>query len=226
MTNEVNSQKSTKPIWKKWWFWAIIGVAVFIIILAGGNEETKPNLSQPQVQQKITQKEKTAPSKVTNLSEEKRKEIFLEILQAEDKAFKEAQEKYPTPYYEHLQVGKKYKLSKETPLMPELEPTNPIAALGEVMYIPAGETIEILQVVIKQGTPWYYVNAQGIGEGWISSAALRGQFQEEEKQQLERQLAFYDLVITTHKKEIAKKYGITEEQLMQIIAEGVVKNWK
>ncbi len=225
MTDEI---KSKKPIWKRWWLWAIIAVIVIIIIIPEEKKETKPEISQPSVQEEITQpsQEETLESQEIGLSEEKRKEIFLEIVKAEDRAFKEAQEKYPIPYYEHLQVGQKYQLSKETPLMPELEPADPLGALEKMTYIPAGGTIEILQVATKQGSPWYHVSVQGIGEGWINSIALIGQFQQKETQQLKKQQDLQDMLTKKYKKEIIEKYGITDEQLIQITIEGVKKSWK
>lgn len=185
-------------------------------------EETKeitPEITQPPVQEEIPE------SQEVGLSEEKRKEIFLDIVKAEDRALKEAEEKYPFPYYEHLQVGQEYQLSKETPLMPELEPTDPFAALQQIKYIPVGGTIKILQVATKQGSPWYYVNVAGIGLGWINSIALMGQFPQEE-QQLDRQSDLWDALTKKYKNEVVEKYGITDEQLLQITVEGVKKNWK
>ena len=82
-----------------------------------------------------------------------------------------------------LAVGKSYRLSRETPLMPEFEPADPIAATGRVKHVPSGGTITVRSVRIKGTTvktPWYEVAAADsrgrvIGKGWVSSLALLGQ---------------------------------------------------
>jgi hypothetical protein len=78
-----------------------------------------------------------------------------------------------------LVTGETYRLSRETPLMPELNPTNPLAALAAVKRIPAGGVITLEGVVTKDGDPWYRVHASFDGatrvHGWINSVALTGQ---------------------------------------------------
>lgn len=85
-----------------------------------------------------------------------------------------------------LSVSKNYRLSKETPLMPELEPANPIEAIGRMKKIPAGGLITIVKVTNKGNTPWYFVQAKASvsansQSGWINSTALIGQSLEETK---------------------------------------------
>jgi hypothetical protein len=85
-----------------------------------------------------------------------------------------------------LNVGKSYRLWKETPLMPELEPADPIGAIGRMKKIPAGGVITISKVTSKGNTPWYYVQAKAsttvsTQSGWINSTALIGQSLEEVK---------------------------------------------
>ena len=79
-----------------------------------------------------------------------------------------------------LTIGKLYKLSKKTPLMPELNPDNPEIALSKVKNLMSGYRIKILKTSNKNETPWYNVvsyNGKGtkIAEGWINSSALIGQ---------------------------------------------------
>jgi len=219
MTEEI---KPKKPIWKKWWFWPIAIFLIFILIglMGGWDEETKPKKqTQPMAQ------EQGQPEEKFGFSEEKRKEIFFEIVQAEDKATKDAIEKYPTPYTDDLQIGQEYQLSKETPLMPELEPADPIAALEAIKQIPAGKTIKIIKIETKEKTAWYYVEPEGIGHGWINSIALIGQFEEAEQQQFNNQIDFERMLAEEYKKELAGGYNLTEEQLSEISIEGVTKHW-
>ncbi len=79
-----------------------------------------------------------------------------------------------------LQKGGAYIISKETPLMPEFEPADPIAAIAKLKKLPPGSVITILSIRIKVNSPWYKVKAKSatglsIGEGWINSIALIGQ---------------------------------------------------
>ncbi len=79
-----------------------------------------------------------------------------------------------------LQIGKNYRLSKDTPLMPELNPSDPITALGRAKKVLAGGVVKIISVTKKRNTPWYYVGFKNgsTGEvevGWINSIALMGQ---------------------------------------------------
>lgn len=58
---------------------------------------------------------------------------------------------------DNLEIGKSYNLSKETPLMPEYEPSDPIAALEKIRYIRSGGTIDIVSIKRDRDTPWYFV---------------------------------------------------------------------
>ena len=87
----------------------------------------------------------------------------------------------------NLHVGKTYDLSKDTPLMPEFEPADPMQALGRMKQIRAGGTITVVGQRDKGGTPWYEVNARQangaqLGRGWINSLALLGQDIKEAKE--------------------------------------------
>lgn len=82
--------------------------------------------------------------------------------------------------YQSLKKGKTYSVSKTTPLMPEINPSDPIAAMNEMKELASGSRITILSTKDKNGTPWYEVNATDtegnkIGKGWINSTALIGQ---------------------------------------------------
>ena len=79
-----------------------------------------------------------------------------------------------------LRVGQAFIVSKETPLMPEFEPSDPIAALQQAKRIPKGGAFKISEIRQKNFCPWYRVivinqNNKQIVSGWINSAALFGQ---------------------------------------------------
>jgi len=75
-----------------------------------------------------------------------------------------------------LKLGETYSVSKMTPLMPELSPSDPMESLENVKYIQEGGLIKIILIRKKDNQPWYKVevinNNQVIGEGWINSTAL------------------------------------------------------
>ena len=79
-----------------------------------------------------------------------------------------------------LTIGKIYRLSKKTSLMPELNPANPEISLSKVRNLVSGDRIKIIKISEKNGIPWYRVvsyNGKGIkiAEGWINSTVLLGQ---------------------------------------------------
>lgn len=85
-----------------------------------------------------------------------------------------------TASHDTLEIGSSYRISRETPLMPAFEPSDPLAAIARKVSLPASTTILIREKKDKRGTPWYRADAYGlggehIGEGWINSGALMGQ---------------------------------------------------
>jgi hypothetical protein len=170
------------------------------------------------------------PEQRFGLSEEKRKEIWKELVLLERRARKEAKERYPIDPTQSLRVGQTLRLSKRTPLMPELEPADPLAALRKIRRLPPGTTIRVLKVGMKLQTPWYFVEAEEPFRdipiyGWINSIALMGQSQIDPKEQLKKQLELEDKLNDKYKDKLAKKYGLTREQLLEISAEAFVKDW-
>ncbi len=74
-----------------------------------------------------------------------------------------------------LKVGQTYVLSKQTPLMPSHDPVDPIEAVRQMKQIPPGAKMKVLDLVMKNGKPWYQVdvyNPKKTGTGWINSTAL------------------------------------------------------
>lgn len=76
--------------------------------------------------------------------------------------------------HDGLKAGRRYQLSGEAPLMPELEPSDPLAALERVQQLPAGTTIRVTEVRDRNGTIWYEVETDRGAAGWINSTALIG----------------------------------------------------
>jgi len=81
---------------------------------------------------------------------------------------------------QNLDIGQSYILSKKTPLMPSIDPTDPLNAIEQMKQIPAGGVIKVYEIQKKRETPWYRVTATDhtknmVGSGWINSSALLGQ---------------------------------------------------
>ena len=82
--------------------------------------------------------------------------------------------------FQSLKVNQTYSVTKETPLMPEFEPSDPMAAMSNIKYLPVGCRIRILSIRTKLNSPWYEVQAinksgEVLGRGWVNSTALIGQ---------------------------------------------------
>ncbi|MCX6321518.1 MAG: hypothetical protein NTX93_06920 [Bacteroidia bacterium] len=82
--------------------------------------------------------------------------------------------------YQSLKVNGTYAISKETPLMPGIQPADPLAAMNDIKYLPPGSRIRILSIQENNNVRWYKVQAMSksgtsIGNGWINSIALIGQ---------------------------------------------------
>jgi len=73
-----------------------------------------------------------------------------------------------------LTRGVTYQGSREIPLVPEIDPPDPLAALASIRRLNAGEEFTILGVTIHRNTPWYRAQTH-LGDGWINSTALLGQ---------------------------------------------------
>lgn len=175
-------------------------------------------------------KQRAKSEQKLGFTEDRRRKIFKEILAAEDKAWTEARKRYPLVPTDHLSVGQTISLSRRTPLMPELDPTDPMAAYLRIRKLDPRTTIKVLKVSTKHSNPWYFVEARSpsrysLGTGWINSIALRRQGQVDFKQQVEKQHKLKNRLIDKHNNELAKKYGLTREQLEQICLEGMMERW-
>jgi len=79
-----------------------------------------------------------------------------------------------------LRAGQAFLVSKETPLMPKIEPADPLAAMQRMKQIPICGAFKIYEMKKKGSSTWYRVvaidqNKEQIGSGWINSTALLGQ---------------------------------------------------
>lgn len=73
-----------------------------------------------------------------------------------------------------LEIRTTYAVSRETPLLPEVEPVDPVKAIEAIRYLkPRGE-FTVMEVRVHHDAPWYRVRTR-VGEGWINSTALVGQ---------------------------------------------------
>lgn len=66
-----------------------------------------------------------------------------------------------------------YRASGEVPVVPELDPRDPIAAIASIRRLSPGDEFMVLETTKRGNTPWYRVRTRS-GEGWINSTALLG----------------------------------------------------
>lgn len=203
------------------------GMGQWIAMLQKNRDDGKPTIS---INERQIAQLGAKPKERFGLSEKKRKEIWQELVLAEDRARKRAEEQYPLDPTQSLRVGQVFPLSKQTPLMPELEPADPMAALQKMRRLPPETTIKVLRVAMKKQTAFYFVEATSPskvsrGSGWINSIALIGQGQVDSGKQLEKQAELENRLIDKYKDELAKKYGLTRKQLGEISLEVFKKDW-
>jgi len=77
-----------------------------------------------------------------------------------------------------LALNTPYKLSKKTPLLKEIEPEDPLRAIAEMRYLPAGTIFQVAKKTMHNRTPYYFIIAETEGQkvnGWVNSIALIGQ---------------------------------------------------
>lgn len=199
----------------------------WIAMLAKSYDDAGPSVS---INKRQIARLGAKPEEKFGLSEEKRMEIFGELVLIERRALKEADEKFPIEPEKSLQVGQKFRLTKDTPLMPELEPADPIAAIERIRTLPPRTIIKVLTVSTKGSKPWYFVEARSrskglIGKGWVNSTALIGQAQVDFKKQIAKQIQLQERLIERYENKLAGKYHLTRKQLEEIGTEGETKDW-
>lgn len=156
-----------------------------------------------------------------DLSDEDRKVIWEKLLSAEKRTWEEGEKQYPVDATQSPRLGQVLELSKDTLLMPELEPTDPVAAMHRVLRLPPRTTIKIIGLGMNRETLWYYVEATSASKrstatGWINSIALMGLAPVDSRDKLETE---------KEQEELAKEYGLTNQELYEIYLEGMAKDW-
>jgi len=83
-----------------------------------------------------------------------------------------------------LTTDRVYTVTRETPLMPEFIPVDPLAAISpeglrRIKRLQERSTFVPIMMRRKRGIPWFYVSASApdgehIGKGWVNSTALLG----------------------------------------------------
>ena len=80
--------------------------------------------------------------------------------------------------------GGTYRIDRDTPLMPEPDPDDPLAALKLVKIARAGGSLRVVRTEVHGPRIWYRVRTEDAATGvehvgWVNSAALHGQALEE-----------------------------------------------
>ncbi len=73
-----------------------------------------------------------------------------------------------------LVIGRSYVLDRQTALMPDPDPVDPMAALRLVKQVPPGSAFSVLGTRTVSGGLWYQIRT-ALGGGWFNSSALLGQ---------------------------------------------------
>jgi hypothetical protein len=185
------------------------------------------------VREEFLQQLKLPPETRHGLSENERKEIFKRLVSAEDETLHRAEAEYPMDPTQSLSVGDTFQLTKDTPLVADPEPTDPLMSLKQMRTIPARAYIRIEKVYQSKrsiATHWYAVDClnqqkQYLGSGWVNSMALMGQGNIDIKRQLELQSIREEELREERKSAISQELNISRELLDELEKEGLEKNW-
>ena len=160
------------------------------------------------------------------LTEQKRKELYKQYSEAEKRASKEAQKKYPSNISGSLKVGQVATLTRNTSLMPAINPKDLIADMARMTVLRPSTKIRIMQVQMKNNTPWYYVSVLGsFKKGWINSIGLMGQFQKLLKRNINKSNALEQKLVKKYKMQITRENKLTVSIMNSILDEGMMKDW-
>lgn len=202
------------------------GLWLGMLSKAGANDEPRVDINED-----FIEKLDDPPVMKFGYSEVERKSVFRLLVDVERKADEEAEGEYPLEPEKHLKVGSHIVLAKRTPLMPEMEPEDPMEALAKVKEISAGVSVEVVAVSKdKHGTRCYGVRLMGgdeseIASGWINSIALIGQMKFDRKVQLKQQSSLFEHLKKQYEDALGRELGLTEEQFDEISSEGLDKYW-
>ncbi len=203
------------------------GMGSWVAMLSKVGEGERPHIN---VNEKLLAVLKRKPVVKFGLTEEQRKGIFKDVVRAEDRSMKEADAKYPLEPHKAVQVGQELGLTERTALMPWHEARGPSGGLEKIRHIQAGSRIRILRVQKKKFGPWYEVNVfdgsgRALGSGWINSMALFRQIKVNGPEVLGKQADYSRKLKAGYDADIAKRHGLSAEQLEAISVEGLEKQW-
>lgn len=180
------------------------------------------------------------PTAARKLTEQRKRQIYGELESAWKRATQEAKDTHPDDPTQSLKVGQTFRLSKQTPLVPEIKPADPLAAMKRTRQLSPGAVIKIMKIERPHGYgAWYYVEARDstvfveaktgrgnlIGRGWVNSLALMGQAKTNLDEQVLRQHRLKTRLNEKYEKALARKHGLSLEQLSEINTEAVENGW-
>lgn len=172
------------------------------------------------------------------LSESIRQQIWREIVIAERKSRKDADEYYPIDPSRSQQVGQSLILGRKTPLMPSIgdefnnqswrDRLNEL--IEQVVILPPKTKLLVAATQTVKEVVWYLVEARNIegdfiGKGWINGIALIGQTYMSTPEQLQSHTGINQNLNANALDQIAKLHHLTLEQIHEISVEALTKNW-
>lgn len=134
---------------------------------------------------------------------DKQNRLIRELKEYRDKAFNEAREKYPIG---RLLVGKKHQLLKDTIIRLSIEPVFK-GNLSKIpaIKIPKGEIVEVLEV----DQHYYTVQGKSFERGYLECREIDDGL-------IEKQLNYYDELREQYNKDLAKKYSLSEKEILAL----------
>lgn len=147
------------------------------------------------------------------MSAMKRKAVFEELIRAEDLS----EEKYPSGT--GVNLNQAVTLQRDMAVRPELN-------AGKREMIPKGTKLRALKKATGPGKiVWYFVEGvQTRYEGWAISISLN-EAATEWKTQLARTAQLREDFKNKLESNVGRKYGLTRQQVKEIIAEGITRDW-
>jgi len=167
-------------------------------------------------------------------TEAERPKIFKEVILAERKATKEADEYYPLDSSSAEQVGQSLVLKRQTPLTQSIAvPSNQgdlVDSIQNMKILEPGTHLLVAQTQKVRDISWYLVEARTqegdfIDKGWINGIALMGQTYVSGLDQIQDNQGIKNNLVDSYKEKLAKDYNLAREQLDQIVLEALTKDW-
>lgn len=174
-----------------------------------------------------------APLRKHGLSEEMRRQIYMDYVGADFRAGRESREAFPTEPELTLSVGDEFRLADSLVLMGANNAKDWFAAGARSMTLPAGTKIEVLE--IDQKTKYTLIMAyrplEDIGfDGWVRSDFLGMQHPvRRDEDWLEKLVNLADArkqeLKTGYVRQLMEEHAITNETLEAIRQEGDEMRW-